>query len=227
MRATTLSEAVGKSVTRKIYCNTCETNCLELPADALLARDFTFTCRVCASAVPQRATATFPHAFDHDLPRNHSTSVMVVDDSEAVSDEQQAGLPHAIEIGATMNTQTGRPLIPDGFSIIKIRRVRKPVPPIANDLSLTGKRKTIANLYWNLQWRSDEIAEELAMTQNAVKCVINRLRRQDGKCNERKSQRSALKRKARKLFRMGATVRAVAAELGISIGKAQALRPAA
>ena len=227
----------------------CGKNFIELPDDAKVAADARVMCRACSAAAPQRDTTTYPYAFDHDLPRTgHCMIEREQDDAEPTDAEptahsegdSEAAKPEetspgewmsdANAIGVTTNTQTGREWIPDGFNVKKLRRVRKPVPAIANDGSLTGKRKVIAYLHWNLQWPPREIADELGMKPNAVKCVIRRLRSREAARSEteqRKRQRIAVKRKARKLFRMGATVRVVAAELKISVGKAQALKPAA
>src|SRR5256885_15613122 len=104
----------------KIACG-CGKNFYELPDDAEeAAPDIRFICRECARPVPQRDTTTYPYAFDHDLPRKSQCMIE----------------PHANAFGITVNRQTGRPWIPAGSNVKKIRRVRKVVPAIANDGSL-------------------------------------------------------------------------------------------
>jgi hypothetical protein len=75
--------------------------------------------------------------------------------------------------------------LPDGFQIRKIRRPVKDVPEWANSqfgivcrvLGPAGIRNLrIAYLYWRVGWNAREIAEELGMTGNAVKQVLQKLK---------------------------------------------------
>jgi transposase len=140
--------------------------------------------------------------------------------------------------GFGWDDQRGREWVPYGFQMTKPRRPHKAIPEWVLDTAHC--RRVVENhpqfpvlgetwrkiIYWHyqLQWSSQEIADQLDLSLNSVKSTLKRLNQRARKFDMKVASREQEVAQATSLYIQGFSVRDVSRALGVSVGKAWRLR---